>query len=555
MQPTGNSPAELILAAYSVWGKDCPAQIEGDFAFVLWDSNTQTVLCGRDFAGRRPLFYADIAGGLVVASTVEAVLAHPSCPHDINIAVVGSAAAGMLWSVGSDTCYQAIMPVPMASAMLWQPDRSPQVWRYWEPPAVGTSRLGFVDAADELRNLLEAAVIERMAPSGPTSVWMSGGWDSTAVFGCGMSAMKNDRSEQRLLPVSISYPPGDPGHEDEFITAVAKQWDMPIHWLDIADIPLFEDVEGRASRRDEPVAALYENWTRGLARGTRQVGARVVLDGNGGDQLFQGTDIFLADLLRSGRLVQLLGELRTKWGRGALHLAEVMILPSLPPVMLRMIGALRGRPVPGHYLRRPVPRWLNEAFVGQAGLVERERACLPSRGATDRAAEELQWFVTSPGPGYMAGTMAPVLAQEGVEARSPLLDRRVVEFAMTRPRTERAKLRETKRLLREALRGLLPAEVLAPRPYRTGVTVGYSRQAMHRFYPQAFGRLLQDPLLLAELGMVDPRRLREAVDRVQRQGGEFERVGLFHTLQAELWLRTHSRSKDYSQSLETATVA
>src|SRR5690606_8178135 len=98
----------------------------------------------------------------------------------------------------------------------------------------------------------------------------------------------------------------------------------------------------------------------------------------------------------------------------------------------------------------------------------------------------------------------------GVEVRSPLSDRRVIEFALSRPWWERSSGRETKRLLRRAMRGLLPDEVLAPRRHRTGVTGGYSHRWMVDVFPGMLEQTMRTPMLLEELGLIRSDELRRA---------------------------------------------
>ena len=122
--------------------------------------------------------------------------------------------------------------------------------------------------------------------------------------------------------------------------------------------------------------------------------------------------------------------------------------------------------------------------------------------------------------------------------RSPLLDLRLVEFALKRPISERASPGETKTLLRKSMHGLLPASVLAPRKYRTGMTYGFSNLRMREAYPALVAQLLSRPLRLAELGMVEPAKLRAAAERCAAgHGDEHMQVNLFHAMKVEFWLR------------------
>ena len=113
-------------------------------------------------------------------------------------------------------------------------------------------------------------------------------------------------------------------------------------------------------------------------------------------------------------------------------------------------------------------------------------------------------------------------------------------FAMSRPREERVTARETKRLIRRAMRGILPDAFLAPRPQRTGVTTQYMREAMRGPARALFDDAFRRPLL-AELGIVDATRLQEEWRRYA-ESGEGLGLRLFELLQTELWLRSHTKS-------------
>jgi asparagine synthase (glutamine-hydrolysing) len=541
----GKSASHLIAAAYRTWGDELASHLEGDFAFVILDRASGRLVCARDILGLRTLYYARIGAALVVSTSVKAILAHPDCPSDLNPAAIAASATGTPWATGADTCYAAISALPSASTLVWAAapgrDAEPRIARHWDPPAQARAPSDFETGAAELLALLEDAVSERMAPAGPTAVWMSGGWDSTSVFAAGQSRVRRDGSGRLLRPVSISYPEGDLGREDELIEQISEHWRAPVHWLDIDEIPLFAGLEARTLQREQPAAPLYERWNLALAEGTRDVGARVALDGNGGDQLFRVSDIFLSDLLRSGRWLSLARELRARPGAGLRYGLSTVLKPALPPAAARLAGALRGREL-GHYIDRPIMPWMRGDFVERCDLVERERANLPPAHGASRERAELEWYVTCSFPGYAMEIHRRNARACGVELRSPLLDRRIVELALSRPREERAYGAETKRLLRRAMSGLLPETVLAPRPFRTGVTTSYSTRSMQSAYPKLFDRLFQSPLLLEEMGVIDAEVLRTSVSKWEREGGEFLRVGLFHVLQTELWLRAQLRT-------------
>jgi asparagine synthase (glutamine-hydrolysing) len=129
--------------------------------------------------------------------------------------------------------------------------------------------------------------------------------------------------------------------------------------------------------------------------------------------------------------------------------------------------------------------------------------------------------------------------EEGVELRSPLFDNRVVAFAAARPREDRARGAETKRLLRAAMRGALPDALLAPRARRTGMPGAYLARSLRATHASEIERLLAAPLALAEAGVLDGAAFRGAWARYQRGDNSVPALHLLLTLHAELWMRAH----------------
>jgi asparagine synthase (glutamine-hydrolysing) len=529
--------AGLLARAYARWGESCTSVLEGDWSFVAYEPAAQRLFAARDFCGRRPLFYAVAGRRLVVASSVASILAHPAVPRRLDLGVVAAAAAG-LFGLAGESAFEGIRALPPGWSLAWR-DGTLRVYPHWTPPPIekrGEVRgVELGEGADRLRDLIVDAVGERLDPLGPTAVSMSGGWDSTGVFGGGMLARRQRGRNGELRPVSIHYPPGDPGHEDDWIRETAAFWQTEPYWVDVADIPLLDEPERRAADRDEPFAHVFETWNRALARGARATGARVALDGVGGDHLFQVSIVALAELLRTGRWRELRREWRAKRMRGWKSFVRWAVLPLLSPRATGTLAMLRGgRPVPG-YLERPVPPWVRPEFLRRHGLLDRERTNTPPRAGHTPVTYETFWYLTHPFGGRILSTVSAIALQEGVELRSPLMDRRIVEFALGRPWRERSAGTETKRLLRQALRGLVPDSVLAPRPHRTGTTSGYLLASLARAEPlfrQTFGESL-----LAEVGMIDAPTLRTGWADALRTRDENLAVSLVLTLQTELWLR------------------
>lgn len=552
---SGDTPSHLILAAYQAWGAECARELEGDFAFVIWDEPRRSVFAARDFAGKRPLYFTEAGDTLLVASSIAGLQMHTECGRELDLAVLAEEAA-VLAGTPSATCWRGIYRVPPGYSLQWRAGQGARLAPYWQVPTFADrddGQLSFDDAAEELRVLLHAAMDERMAHAGTTALFLSGGWDSPALYATGQQLLCDERAGRRALKaVSVSFPPGDPGCEDDVISSIVRYWEGDTTWIHSAEIPPLAGVLQRAARRDEPFPHLFEMMNRALTRAGRSLGARVVLDGNGGDQLFQASSAYLTDHFVSGRWASFAREWRARGGGDWRELLRHSLLPCLPASTLHRIASARGgRPLIST-LERPLPRWIRAPFAREHGLLEREHLNVPRRAGRSRAALETAWQLTRPLVGRMTASLGTFALEEGAEHRSPFTDARVLSFAASRPVSERRSGRETKRLLRRAMNGLLPDSVLAPRPYRTGSPIRYLTGAIVAVMPSLIERTMRDPVL-GDLGIVDPFAFRGAWEAAVRRDDLNLCVSLYLTMEVELWLRARAahRSGTGSEAMES----
>jgi asparagine synthase (glutamine-hydrolysing) len=527
----------LIARAFAARGAAAVPALEGDFAFVAWNRPRAELSAARDFGGKRALFYSWHGDTLRIATRISAILAD-GVPRDLDLVTVGSVGAG-LWSHASATGYAHIHELPAGHALEWRPGTAPVVRPHWQPPLdMPTRRRPLADAAEELRALLAAAVRERMAP-GATAVSLSGGWDSTAVYASAQALARGERGLGPVQSVSISYPEGDPGREDELIASVTQHWGSTPDFTAVDTIPLSVEWEREAAAREQPFAHAYEHWNRALARRARALGASVLLDGVGGDQLFQASDIFLADLVRTFQWGEVWRQYRAPRSerRSLRDVYRWGVRPNLPRALQRAIAGVRRMPMPPDYLDRTPANWFRRDFLLGRGVMERERMARPALPTRPFLLAEAHAYLRFPFYPRIFSHLHRFAREEGVELRSPLLDGRVVAFALRRPWSDRVDGAETKLLLRRAMADLLPAAVLAPRPHRTGTTNAYFLRELRRTGWPVAQQLFPD-LRLASLGLVEPRILQRAWEFLLQHDDDELAVRLWFTLQAELWLRT-----------------
>jgi asparagine synthase (glutamine-hydrolysing) len=539
-----DTPTHLILAAYQAWGADCARELEGDFAFIVWDEPRRSVFAARDFAGKRPLYFTETGDALLAASSLGALLAHTRCARELDLAVIAEEAA-VLAGTASNTCWRGIHRLPPGHSLHWHVGERAKMVPWWHPPRFAdrdSGQLPFDEAAEELRRLLTGAVDERLARQGSTALFLSGGWDSPSLYATGQRLLSDARDYgRRLEPVSVSFPEGDPGREDDVISSIVGYWEGKTKWIHSNDIPPLAGVLERAAHRDEPFPHLFEMMNRALARAGRSLGARVVLDGNGGDQLFQASSAYLTDLFTTGRGPTFAREWNAKGGGDWRELLRCTLLPTLSASALHQIADARGgRPVV-NTLERSLPSWISPAFAREHSLLDRERSNVPRRDGMSRAARESAWQLTRPLIGRMTAALGGLALEEGVEHRSPFTDARIVAFAASRPVLERRSGRETKRLLRRAMKGLLPDSVLAPRPYRTGSPIRYLTNAIVATMPSLIERTMRNPVL-GDLGIIEPEVFRRKWEECVRQDDLNLCVSLYLTMEVELWLRARAHA-------------
>lgn len=530
------SASQLVLESFRTFGTDCVEHLEGDYAFLIWNRHTRELFCARDFTGRRPLFLAEWSGGLVVATSLDSIAALPGFNPRINVGAVGADAAGLFFTLDDETCMHGVRSLRSGHTCTWRPGKPVRSARTWFPTAGSGNDLSFADAARVLRDLIARAAVERTSRAGPTAVWMSGGRDSTAVFAAAKFATSECDKSRSLLPISRSHPAGDSGREDEAIEEVCSFWGVTPNWVDARSIPLFEGFRNRDRWSSDSFSQPFEGLARALANTSRSLGADVALDGYGGDFLFQVSRVYLSDLISRGKVGRAIGEWRAMdAGReGMPGFVRYGIQPLVPRWAKQ---SQTGRRLRGS-MERTAPPWINSAFEREHSLADRFPALGPDaqtgRTAVDR---EAQFYLTHQFFARVNAKMFAFAREQGVELRSPLLDSRVVRFALSRPSQERNNRGDSKRLLRASMRNLLPASVLAPRRGKTGTLTSYFAQHMGS---EGLRRLMQifPARELATLGVIDSRKFATAIDEYRSLGSRYPYVeSLFCTLQAETWLR------------------
>jgi asparagine synthase (glutamine-hydrolysing) len=443
------SDTEVLVHLYEAHGAQMVRHLHGMFAFSIWDSRRQQLFLARDRTGMKPLSYALRGGGIVYCSELRALYAFDRSALRIAPgAVMEYLAFGYVPDPNS--IFEGVRKLPAGHLLLWSPGCDVQVSRYWTPPLPDPALRNDGALVAELRDRLEAAVVSHLESEVPLGAFLSGGTDSSTVV-----ALMCRHASGRVKTFSIGFAEAA-YDESEAARAVAKQ--LGTEHTELTLRPDVEQIfESIAAMFDEPFADPSAIPTFLVAQLARE-SVTVALSGDGGDELFGGYTRY-GDTLRRGG-----GER----GAGSRLLGALgLMLPHAFPGRNRLIDLGRSRL--GRYASSVVhPTRADEGGVasashpaGQRTVDEQLNQFVSADEAEDFAALMMRLDLQTYLPGDILTKVDRTSMAVSLEARVPLLDFDLVDFALRIPGELRVTAAESKRLFRRAIRGIVPDFVLS----------------------------------------------------------------------------------------------
>lgn len=438
--------AALVLRAFQRWGDACPDRLFGDFAFAIFDPRERKLFCARDALGARPFYYALLGGRFVFGTSIEAVLAAPSVPEVVDEAQLAASLTVPRFEPGrTETLFKEVSKLQPGHSMTFA-DGMVRVQRHWRPERIREVRpVSDAAAEDELLDLLGQVVRDRLVGD-PVGVEVSGGLDSTLLVALTVRELERQQRPPALgfsmLPAPDETALREYENEYKATLLVAEHFAMPLHYEPFTVEHRVEDLR----RRDLFPGGGYPRVVPLAA----ELGIDVLLNGQGGDQggISHNGYGYFHQLLARGQLPQFWALSRSR-GRSPLKEAARVALDLAHPRARNVLHRLRHGASP----KAPAPP-LNADFARTARRRRRQRRhdrrVFSIRGVQLRS-------LLSP---FTSSTMEAVAAQEatfGVRRFSPLLDRRVVEFALGLPAEYYLRGREERWLMRRVVERLLPA--------------------------------------------------------------------------------------------------
>ena len=500
------SDRALILRAWMRWGKECPNHLLGDYAFAVWDARTRSIFCARDHIGCRPFYYALTSDRFIFASTIEAVLAAPGVSDALDERMVRSYLTQIVVYDNTHTFFRAVRKVPPGHSLTVDTMASSPVRleRYWHLERVPSARpAGDDEYAAEFQDLYGQAVKDRLR-DGPVGVHLSGALDSSSIA---VLAARELRRQGGAPPPAFTWLPpcGDrppsAAHAQGYarIHQTAARERIPVYHCQSLDP---EDVISEL--RQDGAFPRVDFVEEQVQRQAANLGLRVLLSGLGGDECvsFNGRG-YDASLLLCGRWRRFAAECSARKEnpiRVGARIALQIGSPRLFDIFVRWRERRR------HIFGR---RWFIHPDFAQSVPPLPDGRLVRNIGVRHTQLRLLQDGLLSR---YME-QYARTGARHGIEYRYPLLDRRLLEFALGLPPDQFRRGRWGRWLMRSALRSVLPSAVC----WREEKSDPWVSEPMIETFAKAFPILRQEIAVRAETmsrsRYVDVPRLLNRLDR------------------------------------------
>ncbi len=444
---------EVLVHLYEECGLEMAEQLHGMFAFSIWDATRSQLLLARDRTGMKPLSYFEHGGGIEFCSELRSLwAADSSALRILPAAVMQYLAFGYV--PDPLTIFAGVRKVPPGHLLTWSAARGISVRRYWHVSPPSETAVPDEDLIHSIRSKLDKAVASHLESEVPLGAFLSGGLDSSTVV-----ALMAKHAQGRVRTFSIGFAEEE---YDESAAARIVAEELGTEHTELVVKPNVEAIfDSVASMFDEPFADSSAIATFLVAQLAKQQ-VTVALSGDGGDELFGGYTRYRSLLARGSNSA---GALRSSIGKAAL------LLPHVFPWRNKLIDLGRSRW--GQYaatVTQPVRRQeggvaaLKHA-ASAASIEEQLQEQLAVVCGWDFAAAMMQVDIGTYLPGDILTKVDRTSMAVSLEARVPLLDAELVDFALQIPGHLRVTATESKRLFRRAIEGIVPASVLA-RPKR-----------------------------------------------------------------------------------------
>jgi len=555
------SDTEVILRLYETHGEDCVDHLNGDFAFGIWDRRKQKLVLARDRMGVRPIFYTQHRDGFYFGSEVKALLAVPGITAELDPVALDQIFT-FWFPLAPRTPFKGIFELPPGHMLVAdrQGIRSRAYWRLEYPDFDDRMSLdgrASEDIAETLGELLIDATRIRLRSDVPVGAYLSGGLDSSII-----TAAVNRIAPTHLHTFSVAFE-DDEFDESAFQQQMVKALHTDHEGTTVSSAMIGEIFPDVVRHTERPILRTAPAPLFALSRLVHERDYKVVLTGEGADEVFAGYDIFKEAKLRRFCARQPGSQLRPLLFR--------RLYPYLPGLQNQSQAYLEaffnvGLGSIDDPLYSHLPRFrtaggakvffsndLKAELKGYDAL-EELRDGLPAEFGRWHPLSQAQYLEAAHLlPGYILSSQGDRMAMaHSVEGRFPFLDHRLVEFAATIPPELKIRGLREKHILRQAMRDLLPPEIgnRPKQPYRAPDSPSFIGPSAPGYVDE-----MLSPQALEETGYFNPR----AVAKLRAKCGAGKQVGFRDNmafvgiLSTQLWNRSFAGVERQNQTIDQSS--
>lgn len=451
------SDTEVLLSSWSQWGERCLTRLIGMFAFVVYDRVDESLTCVRDAFGIKPLFFSIDDRSFLFASELPALLRisgqspQPNWQKAYDYVVHGH------YDSGDQTFVAGVSQLPPGHLIEFDLREGKLVERrhWWKPSVEQTSSLSFEEAANTLRNLFLDSVRMHLRSDVPLGAALSGGVDSSAL----VCAIRHIEPETPIHTFSY-IATGSEVSEEVWVDRVNHHAGATPHKVTLSKDELLADLDEMISAQGEPFGStsIYAQYR--VFKLARDSGVKVVLDGQGADEMLAGYIGYpghrIMSLVERGRLLAA-AKFSSLWKRwpGRSNSAWTYFLGLILPDRIY----LAARRFAG---RAAEPQWVDREFLRKAGVdLTKPRYPIDRINRGRRVMEALAFHLTKFGLPHLLRHEDRNAMHFSVESRVPFLTIPMAEFLLSLPEEFLiSPSGETKSIFRAAMRGIVPDDVL-----------------------------------------------------------------------------------------------
>jgi asparagine synthase (glutamine-hydrolysing) len=454
-----HSDTEVLLLAYAQWGGACLERLIGMYAFAIWDRKERELFAARDRLGIKPFYYyVESDGALYFASEIKSILATGEVAREVDSSLIDSYME-FGYVPGDETLHKGVKRLLPGHSLTWR-DAGVSVRQYWDLRFDGQTDIGLTASAERIKANLEDAIALHLRADVPLGVFLSGGLDSSAVV-----SLLSPGAAAGLKTFSVAYDLGAGYDETPFARLVASKFSTDHHEIRMSPQSFRDFIPSYVWHMDEPVADSAAISLYHVSRLARE-SVTVCLSGEGSDEIFAGYDFYIYNLA--------IGRAQALVGRRSFAALRGLMGSNARAGKLRKYVDMAAKPLERRYrgISTYEPDKKNALYSADfrpraasgggrvAGFVEQ----LFSRSRNWDPLSRMLYFDTKTWLVDHLLTKADRMSMAtSIELRVPFLDHRVVECAATIPSRYKIRGRDTKHVLKKALEGKLPSEILQRR--------------------------------------------------------------------------------------------